>query len=203
MITKTCGDCKIEYPATLEYFFKKIIKAGTLMRGVPLKKDWIGLKYLCKTCHGKRSQLLKHKKRAKEVNMSLEEYQKNIEQIRRSTIASKKIKYVEFKDLDQKERSKKLRIMRLGYTMDQIDNYQVLWREHVKKVSIQRRKYQYNENMYPLTNAECCKVARQSHAPSIIALNMHIPVKDLTPQLLEIGIKSVNLKRQVKSLITN
>ena len=55
----------------------------------------------------------------------------------------------------------------------------------------------------PLTNAECCKVARQSHAPSIIALNMHIPVKDLTPQLLEIGIKSVNLKRQVKSLITN
>jgi hypothetical protein len=93
----------------------------------------------------------------------------------------------------------------LGYTIDQIDNYQVLWREHVKKVSIQRRKYQYNgnENTYPLNKLIVSKKMRQQHAPSIIALNMHIPVKDLTPQLLELGTKSVNLKRQIKSLIKN
>lgn len=198
-----CNGCKKDYPATLDYFFKKVDKAGTIIKGVPLKKDCISLRYICKTCHAKKTQLLKHKARAKELNMPLEEYQKNVYKIRNETISIKKLKHIEFKDLNPKERQRKLRIMSLGYTMEELDNYQVLWREHVKKASIKRRKYQYNENLYPLTKAEHSKAARKSHAPCIIALNMHIPVKDLTPQLLEIGIKSLNLKRQIKSLITN
>lgn len=202
MKTKTCSDCKKTYPATLEYFFKKVYKAGTIIRGVVLKKDCICLRHICRSCNTDRVKLLRYKRRAKELNISLEEYQKNVDKIRNSTISLKKLKYIEFKDLPPKERNKKVRIMRLGYTMEEVDNYQTLWREHIKKVTISRRKYQYDKNVYPLTNAQYCKAMRQEHAPCMIALNMHISVKDLTPELLELGIKSVNLKRQIKSTKT-
>lgn len=202
MKTKTCSNCKKTYPATLEYFFKKLIKAGTVIGGSILKKDYVGLRHICKTCHAKKTQLLKHKARAKELNMPLEEYQKNVDKIRNETVSLKKLKYLEFKDLPKEERAKRLRIMRLGYTMEEVDNYQTLWRENVKKVIISRRKYQYDENVYPLTIAQCCKAMRQANAPCMIALNMQLSVKDLTPELLELGIKSVNLQRQIKSTKT-
>jgi hypothetical protein len=202
---KTCGSCKKDYPATLEYFFKKVTKAGTIIHGRVLKNDSVSLKHICKTCHAKKTLLFVQKKRAKELNMSLEEYQANSQTIGRDERRIKKLKYIEFKDLPPKECSKNVRRMNAGYTLEDLKNYEAVKKERIKQKRINSRKYDYSEfgDMYPLTNAVASKKMREANAPSMIALNMHIPVKDLTPELLELGIKSVNLYRQVKSLITN
>jgi hypothetical protein len=70
---------------------------------------------------------------------------------------------------------------------------------------LKSRKYDYSEfgNMYPLTRHALNKKYIEKMVPCKIALSMKIPVKHLTPQLLELGVKSVSLHRQIKSLITN
>lgn len=201
MIHKICGHCKKEYPATLEYFHKKVTKAGTLIHGRPLKNDCVSLRHICKSCHLINIKSKKHIARAKELNLSLEEYQVNIKRIQAEAISLKNLKYLEYKDLDPTERALKLRRIRLGYTLEEVDNYDTLWREKHKAAVISRRKYEYvgEENTYPLNKKLVSKKMRELHAPSIIALNLAISVKDLTPELLELGIKSINLKRQLKT----
>lgn len=206
MKIKICGCCKKEFPATLEYFYKKVTKAGTIDRyGYVLKKDCISLKSICKTCNSKKTVLHKHKQRAKELNIPLEEYQKNAEKIGRAQTRMKKFKYLELKDLPSKERAKKVRMLNKGYTIEDFKNWDVVVKEKIKKKCIKSRKYDYSEyeDMYPLKRPLLNKKYRELNVPSMIALNMSISVKHLTPELLELGIKSVNLTRQIKSLIKN
>lgn len=189
----------------MDYFYKKVTKAGTVIHGRVLKKDSISLKYICKSCNSIKVLLNRQKKRAKELNMPLEEYQKNADKIGRAETRIKKLKYIEFKDLSSKERAKKVRILSKGYTMEDLENYNIVLQEKRKERCIKSRKYDYSEfgNMYPLTRHTLNKKYVEKMVPCKIALNMKIPVKHLTPQLLELGVKSVSLHRQIKSLITN
>lgn len=203
--TKTCSCCKKTYPATIDYFYKKVTKAGTVIGKYVSKKDYVYLKNLCKVCNGKKGVLRAQKKRAKELNISLEEYQKNADKIGRAETRIKKLKYIEFKDLPSKERAKKVRMLNKGYTMKDLENYNTVLQEKRKEKCIKSRKYDYSEfgNMYPLTTYALNKKYIEKMVPCRIALSMKIPVKHLTPQLLELGVKSVSLHRQIKSLITN
>jgi hypothetical protein len=205
MKTKICGYCKEIYPATLEYFFKKVTKAGTIINGYVLKNDSISLKSVCKTCNGKKTVLLVQKKRAKELNISLEEYQANAQKIGRDESRISKLKYKEFKDLSPKECSENLRRISRGYTLEDLKNFEVVKKERLKEKYIKNRKYDYSElgDMYPLTVRACNSKYHQVITPAVIALRMNLPVKELTPELYEIGKKSRILRRQINSLITN
>lgn len=205
MKTKICGYCKEIYPATLEYFFKKVTKAGTIINGYVLKNDSISLKSVCKTCNGKKTLLLVQKKRAKELNMSLEEYKANAQKIGRDESRISKLKYKEFKDLPPKECAKNIRRISHGYTLEDLKNFEVVKQERLKQKHIRNRKYDYSElgDMYPLTMSVCNTKYHQVVTPAIVALRMNIPVKELTPELYELGKKSRILRRQVTSIIKN
>lgn len=202
---KTCGHCKNTYPATLEYFFKKVTKAGTVVNGYVLKNDSVSLKHICKTCHGKKTVLSKQKKRAEELNISLEEYQANSQKIGRDETRIKKLKYIEFKDLPPKECAKNVRRISQGYTLEDLKNFEAVKQERLKQKYIRNRKYDYSElgDMYPLTVSVCNSKYRQVITPAIIALRMNLPVTELAPELYELGKKSRILRRQINSLIKN
>lgn len=205
MKTKTCSCCKETYPATLEYFFKKVTKAGTIVNGYVLKNDCTSLKYVCKTCHGKKTVLYVQNRRAKELNMSLEEYQAAAQTIGKEERRIKKLKYIEFKDLPPKECAENIRRINRGYTLEDLKNFEVVKQERLKQKHIRNRKYDYNElgGMYPLTMSVCNTKYHQVVTPAIVALRMNIPVKELTPELYELGKKSRILRRQVTSIIKN
>jgi hypothetical protein len=208
MKTKICGHCKKEFPATLEHFYKKVTKAGTFVNGLPLKKDCTSLKHVCKVCHGKIHVLRSQKKRAKELNISLEEYQANSDKIGRAQSRISKLKYKEFKDLPPKECAKNVRRVNAGYKLEDVkdpEKFESVKKERLKQKCINNRKYDYSdfEDMYPLTIHACNVKYHQVITPALIALRMNLPVKELTPELYELGKKSRLLVRQVKSLIKN
>lgn len=197
MQNKTCAHCKQEYPATSDYFHKKLTKAGTVINGRTLRNDCNSLRHICKSCHTIKATIRRQTIRARELNISLEEYQLNIKEITRELISKAAIKHPEFAHLSRNERARKIAIKRMGYT---VEEYDTKWREKHKQATIARRKYIYegDDDTYPLVAKARNKKILEANAPSRVALNMKISVKDLTPELLKMGIERITLKRQMK-----
>ena len=201
-IVKKCGHCNIQYPATKKFFYGKLTKAGTIISGIPLKKDSHSLRHICKSCHKKYSRLKQQLRRSKELNISLEEYQLTARQISANACKIANLKYIEFEHLDPLQRTYNLKRLKLGYKMEDLPNYQQLWREKHKIKTIANRKYKYEgkDDTYPLKKEVISNMQIMSIVPSRIALRLGIPVKELTPELSDLVTKTVKLKRSMKKV---
>jgi len=69
--TKKCTECEKEFPKTLKYFFAKNIKQLNKKGKLKIYKSF---RSVCKSCHGKKGNENRIKKRCQEMNCAIEEY---------------------------------------------------------------------------------------------------------------------------------
>lgn len=126
METKACGRCKVEYPKTTEYFFRKIYKQKMANGEI---KEYKSLRYLCKKCHGQDGEDRRRLKICKQNGWDIKDYNKNY----RNKIAFNKLKYKELDGIKRSTRGHIRRKIDNGYVFTGMDNY-------IKDIEINRRK---------------------------------------------------------------
>lgn len=133
---KKCGNCKKEFPKTLEYFFNKTYKQKN-SKGIV--KNYNSLRSTCKKCHSIIQTKKNRDKRCKELNCTIDEYkEKWIEQMSFS-----KLKYKYLKDVRATRKHSIIKKIDNGYIFTTIEQYDKDCR--INK-SIARRKYHYQSN---------------------------------------------------------
>jgi phage-related protein len=72
MDLKKCGTCKIEFPKTEKYFFKRVIRQQN-KKGI---STYFSFKSNCKKCHNQQSERNRIKNRCKDLSCDISEYNK-------------------------------------------------------------------------------------------------------------------------------
>ena len=70
---KKCTSCKLELPKTKEYFFAKVVKQQN-KSGLAIYHSF---RAICKSCHNKKGEENRIKKRCKEMNCDISNYREN------------------------------------------------------------------------------------------------------------------------------
>jgi hypothetical protein len=72
-MVKTCGECNKDFPKTKDYIFVKVIK----QKNKSGFATYYSFRSTCKTCHGKKGNERRVKKRCKELDCNISNYRKN------------------------------------------------------------------------------------------------------------------------------
>jgi hypothetical protein len=194
METKICTKCNVEYPKTNEFFHNKIIKPSKKLR---LINTCYSLRSICKNCWAEYIKGYKHKQRAKQLNITVKEYKKNMNNIFIQAIKKSNTKYTSYNrnGLSNNEILRNNKIIKMGYS---IENYQNEW------VLLNRKnKRKYNYEGIPLdrnlTSEEKIKIRREVLQKSVIANYKRIPVNEISEDLYKASKNLIILKRKLKN----
>lgn len=179
--TKQCSHCKELFPATTNFFFKKVNKKGTIINGYTLKQDSISLRHICKSCHAKYVKKLKHKHRCKELGIKT--YDKHY------SMSIGKVKYPDAINMSINERARYYRFIRSGMS---VEEYKLHLDTYRAKNAIIARAAKRKE----ITK----KISKKEISRCLAANRMRIPVKDVNDELYKLYCKHIKHYRNVKQI---
>ena len=182
MEKKVCGTCKIEFPKTEEYFFKRVIKQQN-KSGFSV---YYSFKSNCIKCHGKKGMALKIKKRCQEMNCEVSEYRENW----KKQYSKTRTKYIEeISHLPVGTRNTIMKKIHGGYKFTNYEKYRLDWR---KELSKSKRKYDYgNLDFIPKGTQAGIKNITDAY----IALCLKKSVKEIPKEMIETKRLIIKLKR--------
>tara|TARA_R110000868_G_scaffold166814_1_gene400969 strand:- start:2876 stop:3445 length:570 start_codon:yes stop_codon:yes gene_type:complete len=184
MDLKTCGTCKIEFPKTEEYFFKRTIKQQN-KNGLAV---YYSFKSQCKKCHGLQGNNIRVKKRCLEMNCEVLDYNKNW----RKQYSDTRILFKEITYLPQGVQNVVRRKIQNGYVFSTYEQYRIDCRKNLSKV---RRKYDYGDlDFVPKGTQTGIKHLTDGY----IALTMGLKVKEVPKEFIETRRLTILLKRELE-----
>ena len=187
MKEKKCSHCKDLFPATTEYFFKKVTKKGTIVNGYALKEDSISLRHICKKCH---SQNINNKKREKRrILLGLEVYDKEKSFKHGGFI---KLKYKETSNMSPNDRLKYHRFVKSGMSIEEYKiHLKTYGKNNLKKATEVRIKKL--SSRLSLSEIARCRAAN----------NMRVKTEDFNDDLYLLYVKHIKFYRNVKNYKNN
>lgn len=203
---KVCGKCKITFPLTDEYFFKKRTKKGTIIKGKPLSADCISYRSVCKSCNNAQNYARERAKLLIKYNVSsYEELDEIIYAMRTRAgmlgayaslnIPSKRRKYQYPENATPYEMQKIRMIYDRGYDPSTYqDEWKKKWLENQKK----NRKYKYPEGYDKVPRSLIQKAVSENLTDAFIANKLGFKLEDVPQELLELKRKQLKFYRYVK-----
>jgi len=185
---KICGDCKIKFPKTEEYFFKRVINQ-TLKTGEV--KTYYCFKSKCKKCHGLQGNNIRIKKRCEEMNCNVLDYRENWKKQYYET----RTLFKEFKEYALDTRKRMYKYKNEGKDVSTYENYKKLGR---LKQSKNKRKYDYgNTDFVPKEKLSKSGIVNLTDA--YIALTLKAKVKEVPKEMIEFKRLTIQLKRELQN----
>lgn len=194
---KTCSNCKVTFPLTSEYFYSKITKKGTIVKGYALPNDSISFRHVCKKCNGKMGYERKIKKLMQENNLSTQEELQLFLKSRVKIGHVKRRKYEYPEDLTVNERLRYKRIKDLGYNPDTYDSD---WK---KEWFLKNRKHSYPEFNFLVPKTVQNKRISDEMPDSFIANRLGFKVEEVPQEIIELKRKQLKFYRDVKKKKAN
>ena len=187
MKTKICNHCNIEFPSTIKFFFKKIVKQK-LANGTTATYN--SFKHICKKCWSINQTNKRRIKRCKEMNCKIEDYKKNyLDQYSRT-----RSRYPEIRHLRESIRTSIRKWIDNGYKYTTYEQYRL----DVKKLhSRRRRKYDYGDCNF-VSKENLSRSAIVNLTDAYIALTLNCKVKEVPKDMIETKRLVLKLKRELK-----
>lgn len=183
---KKCCTCGIEYPKTLEYFFRKKIKENRADGRAAL---YLSFRSDCKKCHGEKGKQRHRKNRYSELGCSEENYKESW--IRQMSI--NKYKYKELSFLPRSVRHRIYNKIKNGYSFTTIEQYKLDCRINAGKP---KRKYFY-KNKGLLSMAEKNKKYADILTDAHVANRNGFRVSDLPKPIIQTQRLIIKLNREL------
>lgn len=196
---KACSNCKEVFPLTGEYFYKKVTKKGTIIKGKPLSVDSISFRHVCKKCNGLMTMQRKDKKLMIKYGVSTEEELKAIKMNNKLTAGKKNLKYNYPEGSTKKEKAKYIKVFAKGYDLE---TYQEEWKKRWLEKTKANRKYDYPEeykNVDKLPKSVVLKMQSEHMNDGFIANRLGFKLEDVPQEILELKRKQLKFYRYVKS----
>jgi hypothetical protein len=186
--TKICARCKELFPATEEYFFRKVCKYKLVNGAI---KTCNSLRHVCKKCKANIETEKRLKKRYSELGCNSQNYKESYIK----EIAFKKLRFKEFQYMSGRDRADVLRKYRTtGKFMTEEQYNEYLYKQRTI-ASLKHRKYNYG-NVERVTPQMVNTMSLLYMTDSRIALIMGMSVKDAPKEIIEAKRALIMLKRE-------
>jgi len=183
---KTCCTCKIVFPKTHEYFFKKVIKQKLVNGDIATYQSF---RHNCKKCHALKTKQSKNISICKENGWDIKEYKKEW----KKKYSFGRLKYKELKDVPKGIRARIISKMDKGYKFTTISDFKIFGRENQ---GMAKRKYKYNHNGL-LTCKDKNEMYRGVLLDCVIANKMKRKLGEIPVNLLETQRLIIKLNREI------
>lgn len=208
---KVCGRCKITFPLTDEYFFKKLTKKGTLINGKPLRADSISYRSVCKNCNNAQNYARQRAKLLIKYNASsYEELDEIIYAMRTRAgmlgayaslnVPSKRRKYQYPPNASIAEMQRIRKIYDRGFDPS---TYNTEWRKKWLDAQKRNRKHDYPEEYDIIPQKLKSKAQSDALKDGFIANRLGFKLEDVPQELLELKRKQLKFYRYVKEKKAN
>lgn len=188
---KKCNCCKLEFPKNEAYFFKKIIKQQN-KNGLAV---YYSFRSTCKSCHNKKGESNRIKKRCKEMGCSISEYR----QFWKKQYSETRTLIKEISHLPNGVQGVIRKKIKNGYTFTTYNQYKLDCTENRSKSS---RKYDYGDcRIVPKKILNRSGIINLTDA--YIAMRLNQKVKDVPKEMIELKRLTIQLKRELENLKTN
>ena len=182
---KRCGTCKIEFPKTEEYFFKKIIKQKNKNR----EAIYYSFRSVCKICYGKDGNKRRVKKRCEDMNCNIDEYS----EYWKKQYSETRTLIKEISHLPNGVQSVIRKKIKDGYVFTTYDKYRIDCRINLSKA---KRKYDYGDIDFIPKGIQTGIIHLTD---AYIALSLKQKVKDVPKEMIEFKRLTIQLKRELEN----
>lgn len=187
---KICTMCKLSFPKTEDYFFKKITRQQN-KKGFA---TYYSLRSLCKSCNNKKGEANRIIKRCKEMNCDISNYRENWKkQYSDTRTIVKEISHLP-KDVQGVIRKK----MKSGYVFTNYEQYKI---DCSKNRSKGRRKYNYGDSDF-VTKKESRRQIMLNLTDCYIANTLGLRVNQVPKEIIEFKRLTIQLKREIEKTKT-
>jgi len=185
MKTKICSTCGVEFPKTERYFFKKTIKEINARGEIVIYNSF---RSECKTCHSKKGNIRRIKKRVKEMGCNFDQYR----EYWKKQYSKTRTKHPEIQHLPESiKRNLYILIKSEGYKFTTLEQYK---KDGKIRVSKSRRKYDYGDvDFVPQQEKNRCGI--KNLTDGYIAATLQSKVGGLPKEIIETKRNILKLKR--------
>ena len=191
---KKCYGCSLVFPRTDEYFFKKKI-TNQLKNRIAVYWSW---RSLCKTCHGKKGNDLRVKKRCIELNCETHDYRK----MWKAQFTATRSKDLEAKKILSKICKTKYQQFLLRLSKDNsltLDEYIKNVESNSYRLEMYKNKTKSKEH-HRLYRNEYYKKDRLKLKDAYVCNNvLGLKVNEVPEEIIEMTRLLVELKREIKN----
>ena len=194
IVLKKCTCCSLEFPKTNQYFFAKKVKQQN--------KNGLAIYYLlrsvCKSCNNKKTQANRIKKRCKEMNCDVLDYEKNWKQQYSETRTKDKEAKSQL-TINQYSRFLKSGLNEVNLFKEETEKSKLERDKRISELSKNRRKYFTNEDirvslrMYAKNE---CERLTDAYVANVL---LRKPIKNLSKEIIETKRLLIKLKRHLKN----
>jgi hypothetical protein len=187
-LIKKCSCCKLDFPKTHEFFFKKTIKQKNASDKIAIYNSF---RSVCKKCHAAKMKMNQRLKRCGEMGCDLVSYEENWKkQYSKTRTLNPEISHLPNGTITSIRKR-----IRKGYTYTTYEQYKLDCRKNISKA---KRKYDYG-NIDFVPTSEINKMRIQSLTDSYVALSLGISVyDDVSKSVFETRKLIIRLKRELK-----
>ena len=187
-VLKKCTCCNLEFLKTNDYFFEKVIRQQ-IKSGLAIYHSF---RAVCKSCHAKKGEANRIKKRCKEMNCDVSDYRVNWKkQYSETRTFVKEISHLP-KGCQNVLRKK----IKYGYVFTNYEQYRIDCR---KNVSLSARKYDYGDlDFVPKGTQTGIKYLTDGY----IAMTLKAKVKEVPKEMIYFKRLTIQIKRELENLKT-